>query len=483
MWKINRWHVLAAGLFVNLYCGVTYAFGLYSDVLKDTFKYSQTDLTTVASIGNIAGFFAVPSGMVYDKYGPKTTILIGVATAFLGYFLLWMAVRQYFDAGLATVCLFAAIANNCQTWFDTASVVTNMSNFPNNRGAVVGVLKSMNGLGASVFSQIYTGLFEQDTTGFMLTLPFLASVPFVSAFIVRKVPPKQCQAEASMVRFHFAYALTATIAIFVLVVSIISSTATLNKLTGISVTMSMCVLLGGFFFLPYRADKDGEAILNQALLDGGKVVSPHDTFSPGHVTYSRPSSRGSSRASSRGSSGAGRPKNSNSGAPKGIQVETRGNISTSALFAPSQTKDTLEQGAEQGAEQDAPVTEGDSPPTTPEGKDSRPPSMASEFDPTNPSDLSVASSHVGGWEEPRSYTLKECLRRADFYLLFGVLTIGTGAGLTIVNNITQISQSLKVTEGGGTNDDLLARQCAPGEKAVFVSLISVANCFGRSKYA
>ena len=205
-----------------------------------TFNYTQSELTLVASIGNIAGFFAVPSGIMYEKYGPRATILTGVVMAFAGYLLLWLAVTQAFGANLATVAVFAAIANNCQTWFDTASVVTNMNNFPNHRGVVVGVLKSMNGLGASVFSQIYVGLFEPDTRRFMLCLPFLAGVPLLSSFVVRKLPPKQCSEEPRMERFYLAYGLTATIALYLLVCGLISSGTDLNEPTHIFFAAQPC---------------------------------------------------------------------------------------------------------------------------------------------------------------------------------------------------------------------------------------------------
>jgi hypothetical protein len=435
----DRWLVLVAGLFVNLYCGVTYAFGLYSNVLRDTFGYSQSELTLVAAIGNIAGFFAVPSGMVYDKYGPRTTILVGVLMAFTGYFLLWVAVKQYFDASLATVCVFAAIANNCQTWFDTASVVTNMNNFPNNRGTVAGLLKSMNGLGASVFSQIYTGIFDEpDTVSFMLTLPFLAAIPLASAFIVRKVPPKHCQAAVAIERFYYAYALTATIATFLLVSSLIGSSTSLSSATNVFFTVVMVLLLLAYGLLPYRADQDGGAALNQALLEGG--AEGKGTFSPGHVTYSRASSKF---------------KKQNS--PNSISTDISTSfLSTSALFASDQTgaADGTVGGTGGGTGAirtgstavSMPVMEGESADDVPyeAGSLSRPLSSASEYEP-NPSDISVASTvNIGAWEEPRSYSLQECLHRPDFYLLFVVVAVGTGAGLTVINNITQISQSIKV---------------------------------------
>ena len=50
--------------------------------------------------------------------------------------------------------LIALVACNGGTWVDTCCLVTNVRNFPNERGVVVGVLKCFVGLCAS----IYTGI-------------------------------------------------------------------------------------------------------------------------------------------------------------------------------------------------------------------------------------------------------------------------------------------------------------------------------------
>jgi hypothetical protein len=44
---------------------------------------------------------------------------------------------------------------NAGTWFDTSALVTSVRNFPNDRGMVVGVLKSFLGLSSSIFTSIY----------------------------------------------------------------------------------------------------------------------------------------------------------------------------------------------------------------------------------------------------------------------------------------------------------------------------------------
>jgi hypothetical protein len=59
----------------------------------------------------------------------------------------------------------------------------------------------------------------------------------------------------------------------------------------------------------------------------------------------------------------------------------------------------------------------------------------------------------------------QCLRLPDFWLLFLVLTIGMGAGLTLLNNLAQIIKAL-----AGPTD----------ATPVLVSLFSVCNCAGEA---
>jgi hypothetical protein len=62
------------------------------------------------------------------------------------------------------------------TWFDTSTLVTNLRNFKNSRGFVVGVLKSFLGLSSSIYTTVYITLFEPDTVQFLLMLALVPSI-------------------------------------------------------------------------------------------------------------------------------------------------------------------------------------------------------------------------------------------------------------------------------------------------------------------
>lgn len=58
------------------------------------------------------------------------------------------------NQAVAAVCNLSC-SGNMGTWYDTSSLVTSVRNFPNDRGFVVGVLKSFLGLSSSIFTSIY----------------------------------------------------------------------------------------------------------------------------------------------------------------------------------------------------------------------------------------------------------------------------------------------------------------------------------------
>lgn len=60
------------------------------------------------------------------------------------------------------------------------------------------------------------------------------------------------------------------------------------------------------------------------------------------------------------------------------------------------------------------------------------------------------------------FTLMQALIKADFWLLFFSLLLGAGSGLTVIDNLGQMSESL------GYN-----------ESHIFVSMISIWNFLGR----
>eukprot|EP00891_Asterochloris_glomerata_P001572 jgi/Astpho2/1572/fgenesh1_pg.00026_%23_48_t len=102
----------------------------------------------LASACNFGGYLSIFSGLVYDALGhrhglgPRVTLLIGTVCNLTGFLGLWAAATGRIPGPFWLLVVLALIGCNGGTWTDTAVMVTSVRNFPNERGTVVGILKS-----------------------------------------------------------------------------------------------------------------------------------------------------------------------------------------------------------------------------------------------------------------------------------------------------------------------------------------------------
>ncbi|MEW5313536.1 MAG: hypothetical protein WDW38_005096 [Sanguina aurantia] len=160
--------------------GCNYAYSVFSPALQQALGFSAGQMALVASALTTGGYLAIFSGGVYDALaprhhiGPRSVLLVGCVLLFSGYMGLYCCAVHILEPSLPLVLLFAFMAGNAGTWFDTTALATNIRNFPADRGTVIGILKSFLGLSASIYSSIYITTFAPDAVNF---LRFLAVVP------------------------------------------------------------------------------------------------------------------------------------------------------------------------------------------------------------------------------------------------------------------------------------------------------------------
>ncbi|EFJ44963.1 hypothetical protein VOLCADRAFT_94778, partial [Volvox carteri f. nagariensis] len=132
--------------------GLSYVFPVYAPALKELWGYHETQIATIGSCFNIGGYLAIPSGALF-------VALIGSLLLAIGYLGLFAAASGHVAPSFAFICVCAVLGGNSSTWFDTTAIVTNVRNFPRDRGTVVGILKAFVGLSASIYSSIYAATF------------------------------------------------------------------------------------------------------------------------------------------------------------------------------------------------------------------------------------------------------------------------------------------------------------------------------------
>jgi MFS family permease len=161
----NRMLVLLGALVLNLAAGSVYVFGAYSGAIKTSQHLSQQNIQLVSSLGNVGLYVAVFAGMFYDRRGATQTAIIGTCIASSGYVLAWLATKNLFAVDPTVILSLAfMVAWHGGAWLDCAAVTTAVKLFPENRGLIVGVVKSFFGLSASVLAQIYLAFFTTAKT-------------------------------------------------------------------------------------------------------------------------------------------------------------------------------------------------------------------------------------------------------------------------------------------------------------------------------
>jgi len=68
------------------------------------------------------------------------------------------------------MCVLIFVGNNSATYFNTASLVTCVQNFPRSRGPMVGILKGFLGLTSAILTQIYTVMHTTDQASLTLMI-------------------------------------------------------------------------------------------------------------------------------------------------------------------------------------------------------------------------------------------------------------------------------------------------------------------------
>ncbi|KAL1810281.1 hypothetical protein ACET3Z_027271 [Daucus carota] len=188
----DKWTATVASIWIQCSSGSSYAFGIYSPLLKSSQLYDQSTLDTVSVFKDIGANVGVISGLLYAavssrRRGPWLVHLVGAVLCFVGYFFIWLAVTGILDRPpVPVMCVFMFLASQAQTFFNTANVVVAVQNFPEYGGTIVGIMKGFLGLSGAIIIQVYYSLLENNPSSFLLMLALLPSLlPISFMFFVR----------------------------------------------------------------------------------------------------------------------------------------------------------------------------------------------------------------------------------------------------------------------------------------------------------
>lgn len=298
------------------------------------------------------------------------------------------------------MCIIFFIATNGETYFNTVALVSCVQNFPKSRGPIVGILKGFAGLSGAILTQIYALIHSPDQASLIFMVAVGPAIVVIALmFFFRPVGGHRQVRPSDGCCFTFVYSVCLLLAAYLMGVMLVEDLIDLNH----SIVVILAVILFILLFIPV-------------------VIPVMQSFYLDPVTPIEEPLLPQSQKEELG-------KSEDANEVIFSEVEDEMPVGIDLLPASerqkriAQLQAKLFQAAAEGA---------------------------------------VRVKRRRGPHRVEDFTLIQALIKAEFWLIFVSLLLGSGSGLTVIDNLGQMSQSL-----GYDNTH------------VFVSMISIWNFLGR----
>ncbi|KAF3453047.1 hypothetical protein FNV43_RR03480 [Rhamnella rubrinervis] len=248
------WVGLGAAVLAQIASGNSYSFPLYSHSLKSVLGFNQHHLTMLGVANDIGENVGLLPGIASNKFPPSLLLLIGALACFLGYGVLWLALSgTLLSMPYWLLWIALCVATNSSAWLTTAVIVTNMRNFPLNRGTVAGILKGYGGLSAAVLTEIYSVLLRNSSSRLLLFLALgIPILCFVLMYFVRPCAPASGEDAAERGHFLFIQAASVVLGFYLLITTILDDVLSFSAPLANMFAVVMVVLLMAPLAIPVK---------------------------------------------------------------------------------------------------------------------------------------------------------------------------------------------------------------------------------------
>ncbi|CAL9230226.1 unnamed protein product [Arabidopsis halleri] len=398
----NRWLVFVAAMWIQSCAGIGYLFGSISPVIKSSLNYNQKELARLGvakDLGDSVGFIA---GTLSEILPLWAALLVGAVQNLIGYGWVWLIVTGRAPIlPLWAMCVLIFVGNNGETYFNTGALVSGVQNFPKSRGPVVGILKGFAGLGGAIISQIYTMIHSSNPASLILMVAVTPAVVVVCLmFFIRPVGGHKQIRPSDGASFTFIYGVCLLLAAYLMAVMLIQDLVVVSHNVITVFTIVLFVILVVPILVPIMTSFFTETNEPDDTIEEPLVPKREDQ-EPGMQTPDLILSEVEDEK------------------PKDVDLLPASERHKRIAHLQAQ----LMQAAAEGA---------------------------------------VRVKRRRGPHRGEDFTLTQALVKADFWLIFFSLLLGSGSGLTVIDNLGQMSQSL-----GYDNTHVL------------VSMISIWNFLGR----
>lgn len=284
----SRWYTTVASIWIQCTSGSSYAFGIYSPLLKSTQNYDQSTLNSIAVFKDIGANVGLLSGLLYTSVtttrsrfgGPWVVIAAGAIQCFTGYFLIWLSVAGVLPRPpVPLMCLYMFLAAHAQAFFNTANVVTAVQNFPNYSGTIVGIMKGFLGLSGAILIQVYAAIFKDNPSSFLLMLALLPTVGPLLLMCFVKVYNRHGIDEIKHLNGFSAIAMI--IAVYLMVLIIIENIMTLGALARmLAVAILILTLISPVGIAIWAHSRDSQTFSSASSVEGTRLLNDPDGPEP-----------------------------------------------------------------------------------------------------------------------------------------------------------------------------------------------------------
>ncbi|KAL4568211.1 hypothetical protein LXL04_023818 [Taraxacum kok-saghyz] len=398
----NRWLVFVAAMWIQSCAGIGYLFGSISPVIKSSLNYNQKQVARLGvakDLGDSVGFLA---GSMSEILPLWALLLVGSIQNFVGYGWVWLVVTGKAPVlPLWVMCLLIFIGTNGETYFNTVALVSCVQNFPKSRGPVVGILKGFAGLGGAILTQIYAMVKSPDSASLIFMVAVGPSMVVIALmFIVRPVGGHRQLRLSDASSFSFIYCVCLILAAYLMGVMLLEDLFDLRKTIVQILTAILFVLL----VLPVGIPLWLTLSSNPRNPNEESLLPESENKEPERSEHDPNEIIFSELEDEK---------------PREVDLLPASERQKRIL----QLQSKLAQAAAEGA---------------------------------------VRIKRRRGPHRGEDFDLTQALIKADFWLIFWSLLLGSGSGLTVIDNLGQLSESL-----GYDNPH------------IFVSMISIWNFLGR----
>ncbi|AAZ12661.1 hypothetical protein, conserved [Trypanosoma brucei brucei TREU927] len=185
----RRFALLVLGAFCSMCTSFLYAFNLVSGAMQARYNLTQRDLSTITTVGIAVGYFLLPYSFIYDYLGPRPIFMLSVTVFCLGTLLLALTFQEVIEGSVVRLSVYNGLMTLGCMLFDLGGVVTVLSVFPSNRGAIVAIMKSFAGLGSAILGSIQLAFFSDRPDIYFFSIMSFALTVGILGIVFMRLPP------------------------------------------------------------------------------------------------------------------------------------------------------------------------------------------------------------------------------------------------------------------------------------------------------